>query len=90
MKKYIIKILPEYFKEVKSGRKKFEIRKDDRDYEVGDTVQLAEYDGQRFTGDSIEVQISYVLRDCQQYGLTEGWCIFCWQQAKGGNEKWQF
>ncbi len=77
-RKHIIKILPEYFANVKSGRKRFELRKDDRNYQVGHIVQIAEYDGQSFTGDSIEVQISYILRDCPQYGLAEGWCIFCW------------
>lgn len=79
VKKHIIKILPEYFADVRAGRKKFEIRKNDRSYQVGDIVQLAEFEGQKFTGNVIEVQISYILRDCPQYGLDEGYCIFCWQ-----------
>ncbi len=70
---YIIKILPEYFQAVREGRKNFEIRRDDRDYQIGDMVQLAE-----FTGNFIELKIKYVLRDCPQFGLMPGYCIFGW------------
>lgn len=77
-KNHIIKTLPEYFEAVIDGRKCFEIRKDDRDYQVADTVQLAEFDGAAFTGNFVEVKITYVLRDCPQYGLMSGYCIFGW------------
>lgn len=36
-----LKILPEYFEAVTSGRKQFEIRKNDRDFKVGDQLILA-------------------------------------------------
>ena len=39
-----LKILPEYFKAQKAGKKNFEIRKNDRDYKVGDKLVLTEYD----------------------------------------------
>ena len=39
-----LKILPEYFKAQKAGKKNFEIRKNDRDYKVGDKLVLKEYD----------------------------------------------
>ena len=38
-----LKILPEYFEAVTSGRKQFEIRKNDRDFKVGDQLILREY-----------------------------------------------
>ena len=75
---HIIKILPQYFEAVRDGRKRFEIRVDDRDYQIGDTVQLAEFDGDKFTGNFIEIQITYVLRNCEEFGLMPGYCIFCW------------
>ena len=35
-----LKILPEYFEAVKSGKKTFELRKNDRDFCVGDILIL--------------------------------------------------
>lgn len=43
MKIHELKILPEYFDAVISGRKRFEIRKNDRDYKVGDQLILKEW-----------------------------------------------
>src|SRR5690625_611639 len=39
-----LKILPEYFEEIRRGNKAFEIRKNDRDYKVHDEILLKEYD----------------------------------------------
>lgn len=75
-----MKILPEYFTRVCAGQKNFEVRKDDRDVQVGDTVTLLEWHPETgFTGAvSRELHISYVLRNVPEYGLQEGYCIFCW------------
>ena len=35
-----LEILPEYYEEVKCGHKNFELRKNDRDYIVHDTLRL--------------------------------------------------
>lgn len=76
---HILKILPKYYEEVASLNKKFELRKDDRDYNVGDFLILKEFDDGKFTGREFGcVQISYILRDCPQYGLAEGYCIIGW------------
>lgn len=39
-----LKILHEYFEAVTSGRKQFEIRKNDRGFKVGDQLILCEHD----------------------------------------------
>ena len=59
MKHHLLKILPEYFVVVASGVKKFEIRKADRKFNVGDTVCLQEWN-ESYTGRSINVEIIYV------------------------------
>ena len=76
MKVHELKILPEYYKAVKKGTKRFELRKDDRDYAVGDMIVLHEWNGERYTGSKdLYIPILYVLRDCPEYGLKEGYCI---------------
>lgn len=76
--KHEIKILPEYFEAVACGAKKFELRKNDRCYEVGDTVILREWNGFEHTGDEVAVTITYVLKSCPEYGLEKGYCVFGW------------
>lgn len=71
-----LKINPKYFDDVKSGRKRFEIRKDDRDYKVGDLIILKEYENGHYTGREIKcLTIRYILRDAAEYGLMDGYCI---------------
>ena len=41
---HTLKIYSEYYDAVRNGIKTFEIRKNDRDYKVGDTLRLREYD----------------------------------------------
>lgn len=74
-----IKIRPEYYEAVLEGKKKFELRFDDRKYAEGDVVKLMEYDGGKFTGRCKTVEIAYVLRNVEQYGLSKEYCIFGWR-----------
>lgn len=75
---YDLKILPEYFESVICNKKNFELRKDDRNFRVGDRVGLEEFDGGKYTGRTCIVEIKYVLRNCSEYGLKNGYCIFGW------------
>ena len=74
------KILPTFFNAVVSGKKRFEIRKDEDKVAAGDTVRLREWDGSKYTGKSCSVLVTYVLRDMPEYGLKVGYCIFCWNK----------
>lgn len=64
-----LKILPGYFEDVLSGIKTFEIRKNDRNYKVGDKLILKEWDGVRYTGRIIKKEIIYMLDDNSGYVL---------------------
>lgn len=55
-----LKIKPEYFEKVISGEKTFEIRKNDRNFAVGDVLALNEWD-KEYTGRSCLVYIDYIL-----------------------------
>lgn len=76
--KHSLKILPKYFNEVNEGRKTFELRKDDRNFKVGDRFILREYKDGNYTGRTFIGRISYILRECSEYGLQDGYCIFGW------------
>ncbi|MEW4424853.1 ASCH/PUA domain-containing protein [Enterococcus hirae] len=70
MKIHELKILPEYFETVTSGRKRFEIRKNDRDYKVGDLLYLREWNGENFTGDSYKAEVTYITDYAQKDGYV--------------------
>ena len=58
-----LKIWPIYFGPVENGTKKFELRKADRDYKVGDILRLREFDPFEigYTGQSVDVPVTYIL-----------------------------
>jgi hypothetical protein len=76
MVEHDLKTWPEYFEQVWNGNKRFELRKDDRDYKVLDQMTLREYvPTLGYTGRVIESIITHVLRDVPDFGLKEGYCI---------------
>lgn len=73
-----LKILPEYFVEVVRENKTFEVRKDDRPFNVGDELILYEVNCGRYTGRNIKVIITYILRNPDY--CKEGYCILGFKQ----------
>ncbi len=75
-----LKTWPEYFQEVFMDHKKFEIRKNDRDFKVGDQLILKEWqpDGHskigRYTGRQLARTITYILPG-GNFGLLSGYVI---------------
>ena len=65
-----LKILPEYFEAVVSGDKRFEIRKNDRNYQNGDILRLNEYQDGQYTGDVHVAEITYITDYAQQDGYV--------------------
>ncbi|NUK29499.1 DUF3850 domain-containing protein [Parageobacillus sp. VR-IP] len=60
--KHLLKIWPEYFEAVRSGKKTFEIRKNDRGFQVNDLLLLQEYNPktQEYTGRELLVEVTYI------------------------------
>ena len=65
-----LKILPEYFEAVTSGRKRFEIRKNDRNFQIGDQLILKEWNKEGFTGRSYHSEITYITDYMQKEGYV--------------------
>lgn len=80
---HYVKILPEYFDAVQNLEKNFELRKDDRNYQVGDFITLNEWKDGVYTGRQAGAyKISYILRNCPEYGLKDGYCIIGLKEQK--------
>lgn len=79
---HYLKTWKPFFQDVKSGIKQFEVRKNDRDYQVGDTLILDEIDqnSERPTGDWIAKLVVYKLDDV--HFVKEGFVILGLQDIK--------
>ena len=85
MKLHELKILHKYLVDVDLGRKTFELRKNDRDYQVGDLIRFIDIreDDSIANKNQIEpnidentlYRITYVLKDVEKYGLDKDYCI---------------
>jgi len=58
-----LKILPEYFNAVDEGKKNFEVRVNDRNFQEGDVVTLKEFNNvdSTYSGMELTFQIGYVF-----------------------------
>lgn len=77
-----LKILPQYFDDVASGKKNFEIRKADRDFKVGDFLILKEWEGGLYTGRNMIAKVDYIYQGDGSYGLSEEYCILGLYKSK--------
>ncbi|HQR18034.1 MAG TPA: ASCH/PUA domain-containing protein [Gemmatimonadales bacterium] len=77
-----LKTWPVYFAAILDGSKTFEARKDDRNYAVGDTLRLREWDPPalahgwtgEYTGREVIKRVTYILRG-PAFGVEAGWCV---------------
>lgn len=69
-----LKTWPEHFRCVEAGWKTFELRKNDREFEVGDVLALHEYvpDTNKYTGRVCFRRITHVLPG-GSFGLEDGY-----------------
>lgn len=73
-----IKCWPQYFGAIRRKEKNFDVRRDDRGYQKGDTVILREYEMRnsphRFTGNEEHRKIKYILTG-GQFGIEPGYVV---------------
>lgn len=76
---HCLKTWPEYFKEIEAGRKTFELRKDDRGFQEGDTLVLQEWSDKTFhTGQELVRRVSKIYRELP--GLKQGYVIMALEE----------
>lgn len=71
-----LKTWPVYFRAAKSGEKPFDVRRNDRNFRVGDFVTLREYDPatETLTDDTATFVITYILPG-SQFGILPGFVV---------------
>jgi len=75
---HYLKTETEFYQAVENEEKKFELRKNDRDFKEYDMIYLEEVVNGIKTGRSLEgKEIKYIFKG-GLYGLQEGYCIINW------------
>ena len=71
-----LKTFDEYMVDIASGKKTFEVRKNDRVFNEGDSLVLFGINSttKEITGKIIHANITYILHG-GQYGLEDGYCV---------------
>lgn len=76
---HTLKCWPPYFGAIRRKEKNFDVRRDDRGFQKGDTVLLREWNpnslvGGHFTGNDEHRKIKYILTG-GQFGLEPGYVV---------------
>lgn len=76
-KTHELKCWPFHFRAIREDRKTFELRKNDRDFEVGDCLHLREWnpETETYTGHQEWCDVTFVLEDAKGWGLAPGHAI---------------
>lgn len=82
-----LKVWPEYFQAIIDNKKKFELRKNDRGFQVGDTLVLKEFEpgGSKFSGREAEVKVTYAIYG-PAWGLPADICVLSIEKSKPAAE----
>jgi hypothetical protein len=91
MRTHVLKTWPEPFQAVLDGRKRYEIRKDDRGYAVGDVLRLREWDPTPqtfgysqagYTQREHTVRVTYIT-PAGSWGLPASLCVMSIEKDPG-------
>jgi hypothetical protein len=84
MSHHKLKCLDDFYQDVITGKKTFEVRKNDRDFAIGDTIdqqeitvgpnQFTGLDEFSYTGETMKMEITYMLKG-GRWGIEEGYCV---------------
>jgi hypothetical protein len=77
-----LKTWPAYFDAIGDGTKRFECRKDDRGFAVGDVLRLREWDPQvyRYSGREMFARVTFLLHG-PSFGVEYGYCVMSIEPA---------
>ena len=75
---HYLKTETQYYQAIEHGKKKFELRKNDRNFQIGDMIYLEEVVGVIKTGRILpQFEIQYIMYG-GEFGLNKDYCIINW------------
>ena len=97
MAEHELKTWPNQFRAILDGRKCFEVRHNDRDFDVGDTLLLKEYDPSPYSSEKylgvrgytrreLRVRVTYMLHG-GQFGLPANMCVMSIEKARSTDKE---
>jgi len=83
VRRHELKVWPEFFQDLYDDRKRVELRKDDRGFEVGDILLLREWDPNtgEYTGSFCTRKVTHILRGGPW--LADGYCAMSIRDVTG-------
>ncbi|TBM18746.1 DUF3850 domain-containing protein [Hafnia alvei] len=88
MKTHLLKIKPDFFSAVVSGKKTAELRKNDRDFHEGQILILREWIRGKYTGMTVTVLITHIT-PCKGFINDEtDWVVLSFKKIINGLEYW--
>lgn len=76
---HVLKSLPQYFERMKTGKRTYDLRNNDRFFQIGDKIEYEEYrPGQgAFTGRTFDAEIVDIDggKAMEEFGLTPGFVV---------------
>ncbi|MBX0291433.1 DUF3850 domain-containing protein [Hymenobacter sp. HSC-4F20] len=71
-----LKVWPACFAAVLTGSKTFDVRFNDRNFQIGDALLLREYEpeSEQYSGRTTARWVSYLLQG-GSFGIETGWCV---------------
>lgn len=81
---HTLKIKPIFYLDIISGKKTFEIRKNDRDYKVGDLIKFVDTNGNDFQQvfEQNLYEITYILTHADFEPIPEDYVVFSIKECK--------
>lgn len=70
VREHDLKLAADLFEEVQSGRKTFELRRNDRNFQVDDILWLHAWDGVAYDGRTLQVKVTYLI-DGERFGALQ-------------------
>lgn len=81
-----LKVDAEIFLAIQDRTKEYEVRLNDRDFQLGDVLLLKEWDGSRFTGAGFETGPIRHILEGGKYGIADGYVILSWHNGRSYKE----
>lgn len=82
MKLHELKLKTNYYGAL-SGIKTFELRKNDRDFQMGDLIHFVDANGKEIDWHEDNLyKITYILKNVPEYGLDKEYCILSLEKIK--------